>query len=390
MQSGSVSFGSFKEGSVTNILQFLTLDQSTGHLIIGFGDNLPKAYVNLVSGKVTTAEFGAITGDQVLCLLLCQEGLIKSMDFVHDSLRGNAYDKSKAVSDPGLSRALLRIATGLDKCTARPQMFGSQDIEFEHSGKRAAVLQVLHDFDMVNGLFKTEPAVTFAPVHQCAIFNKALKSDLVKYSEMRVEIDAIKEMLALLSPLPETDKKIVSDAVGKALPHCKADSMKLEDFFELADLLEALSQERGKTCSDSMQFKIFTLIGAKTELDILQVAQLRQSKLLQRLARQQAESLQKQDTQATTVPPATQANSPPQTSAPVQPTIQAVLDDDLTPADTLPVVAKAMEQSIVELADSVAPNTQPGEAAKASTSIFKMFFNTKGAIKDMLGDDESA
>ncbi len=276
-------FDKIQEGSVANILQFLTMDKVTGCLQFDFGTDLPKVYINYVAGKVTTAEFGIIYGDQVLCLLMCQESSLKTIEFLHQTHHGDPYDRSRAVSDPGIGRALIKVATGMDTCPVRSSLYGMERIHFVHSGKSASVLQVLHDFDMVKEIFSTEPVVTFAPVHQCALFQKALSMELIEYKEKFIKLSELRPLIAVLEPLQDRDRDILVSFMRKLMPHTKANSISIEGVFEFADLLEACAEERGREILETVQFKIFQLLSAKTGLDVLGIAKLRQQKLLEKL-----------------------------------------------------------------------------------------------------------
>src|SRR5439155_8592286 len=72
---------SVREGTIFNVMQFLSLERVTGILSMSFGRHIPEAAIYFVSGKAATAEFGAIVGDNVLDVLLCQEYSIKEVNF---------------------------------------------------------------------------------------------------------------------------------------------------------------------------------------------------------------------------------------------------------------------------------------------------------------------
>ena len=54
---------SVREGTIFNVMQFLSLEKVTGILNVSFGRELPEVTIYFVTGNVTTAEFGAIVGD---------------------------------------------------------------------------------------------------------------------------------------------------------------------------------------------------------------------------------------------------------------------------------------------------------------------------------------
>src|SRR5579875_1186886 len=72
---------SVREGTIFNVMQFLSLERVTGILHVSFGRQLPEVSIYFVTGNVTTAEFGTLVGDAVMDLLLCQEYAIKEVNF---------------------------------------------------------------------------------------------------------------------------------------------------------------------------------------------------------------------------------------------------------------------------------------------------------------------
>jgi hypothetical protein len=278
-----LKFDTIQVGSVSNIVQFLNMGNANGCLKFEFGSELPPAYVNYLFGKATTAEFGVIYGDQVICLLMCQESSLKSIEFIPQWHYGNPHDKARCVSHPDLSRTLLKVVAGMDNCTARSALFGKEEIQFSNSRKTGCVLQVLHDFDMVREIFQTEPVVSFAPVHQCALFKKALSMGMVEYRDKLISLSEIEPLLELLKPFTKRDYNILLDLMRRLLPHPKASAITLDNATEFFDLLEACSEERGRELCNTMQFKIFQLISSKTDMDLVNVAKFRQLKLLERV-----------------------------------------------------------------------------------------------------------
>ena len=58
----SFNISSVREGTVFNVMQFLSLERVTGILKFSFGGNIPEAIVYLDNGNLLAAEFGAILG----------------------------------------------------------------------------------------------------------------------------------------------------------------------------------------------------------------------------------------------------------------------------------------------------------------------------------------
>src|SRR5262245_43746226 len=103
-------------------MQFLSLEKVTGVLNISFGRNIPEVVVHFVSGKAAAADFGNLVGEQVLDLLLCQEYAVKEVNFAPG--RESQYKEESVIKATSLSGAMLNASKDVDKCAARPYVFG--------------------------------------------------------------------------------------------------------------------------------------------------------------------------------------------------------------------------------------------------------------------------
>src|SRR5579885_1714406 len=137
---------SVREGTIFNVMQFLSLEKVTGILSVSFGRHIPETAIYFVSGKAATAEFGAMVGDAVLDVLLCQEYAIKEVNFAPGRV-SRINDKALIVRASSLSGALLQASKDVDQCQVRPFIFGLLPIHHPEAGRTEALLQVLYDFN---------------------------------------------------------------------------------------------------------------------------------------------------------------------------------------------------------------------------------------------------
>ena len=104
-----------REGTIFNVMQFLSLEKVTGILNVSFGRQLPEVTIYFVAGNVSTAEFGAIAGDAVLDVLLCQEYAIKELSFAPGRI-SQLNEQAIVVRASSLSGVMLNVSKDVDQC----------------------------------------------------------------------------------------------------------------------------------------------------------------------------------------------------------------------------------------------------------------------------------
>jgi hypothetical protein len=259
---------SVREGTIFNVMQFLNLEKVTGLLNISFGRNIPEVVIHFVSGKAAASEFGNLMGEAVLDLLLCQEYAVKEINFAPG--RESAFKDDSVVKANSLSGAMLNASKDVDKCAARPFIFGLLPMQFPQSGPAESLLHVLHGFDRHKdylGSIKPAEGDKEAPLQQCVLIHRALSRNVVTYQTPLVPLKSFRPLLELVQPLEEKEADNLRGYMRSLLPHPRATHMPLERFYAFASAVESIAYRRGPEAGDEARRVIYRLIQSTTKLN---------------------------------------------------------------------------------------------------------------------------
>jgi hypothetical protein len=259
---------SVREGTIFNVMQFLSLEKVTGVLNISFGRNIPEVVIHFVSGKAAAADFGNLVGEQVLDLLLCQEYAVKEVNFAPG--RESQYKEESVIKASSLSGAMLNASKDVDKCAARPYVFGLLPVQFPQSGAAESLLHALHDFDKQKEyLLSIKPTADDkeAPLPQCVLLHRALSRNVITYQTPLVPLKSFRPLLELVQPLEEKEADNLRGYMRSLLPHPRATHMPLERFYAFASAVESIAYRRGAEAGDEARRVIYRLIQSTTKLN---------------------------------------------------------------------------------------------------------------------------
>lgn len=259
---------SVREGTIFNVMQFLSLEKVTGILSVSFGRHIPEVAIYFVSGKAATAEFGSMVGDNVLDVLLCQEYSIKEVNFAPGRI-SRINDKALIVRAASLSGSLLQASKDVDKCQARPYIFGLLPLYFPESGRADVLLQTLHDFPKFRDFLASTPAADGdkqAPLQQCVFIHRALSRGVISYQTPLVPIKALRQLLDVIQPLTDKETENLRGYMRSLLPHPKATHMPIDRFYAFASAIESIAHRRGSETGDLARRIIYRLIQTTTKL----------------------------------------------------------------------------------------------------------------------------
>lgn len=263
---------SVREGTIFNVMQFLSLEKVTGLLNISFGRNIPESVIHFVAGKAAAAEFGTLQGETVLDLLLCQEYAVKEVNFAPG--RESQYRDESIIKANSLSGAMLNASKDVDKCAARPFVFGLLPMSFPQLGTAESLLHVLHDFskygDYLQSIKPTDSDKE-APLPQCVLLHRALSRNVVQYQTPLVPLKSFRPLLELVQPLEEKEADNLRGYMRSLLPHPRATHMPLERFYAFASAVESIAYRRGPEVGDEARKIIYKLIQSTTKLDPINV-----------------------------------------------------------------------------------------------------------------------
>lgn len=259
---------SVREGTIFNVMQFLSLEKVTGILSVSFGRHIPEVAIYFVAGKAATAEFGAIVGDNVLDVLLCQEYSIKEVNFAPGRI-SRINDKALIVRAASLSGSLLQASKDVDKCQTRPFIYGLLPIHFPESGRADVLLQVMYDFpkarEYLGGIAAAEGDKQ-APLPHCVLIHRALSRNVVNYQTPLVPIKSLRSLLEVIQPLNEKETENLRGYMRSLLPHPRATHMPIDRFYAFASAIESIAHRRGPEVGDQTRRIIYRLIQATTKL----------------------------------------------------------------------------------------------------------------------------
>lgn len=258
---------SVREGTIFNVMQFLSLEKVTGTLSISFGRHVPDALIFFASGKAAASEFGDLKGEPVLDLLLCQEYAVKEINFAPG--RESQYKDEALIKSPHLSSAMLNVSKDVDQCAARPYIFGLLPVNFPDNVAIDSLLQVFYDFKRHKGFLQTiKPSENDreAPLPQCALLHRALSNGAIAYKTPLVALKAFRPLLEIVQPLEEKEAENLRGYMRSLLPHPRATHMPLERFYAFASAVESIAYRRGSEAGDEARRIIYKLIQQTTKL----------------------------------------------------------------------------------------------------------------------------
>ncbi|MBY0551843.1 MAG: hypothetical protein K2W95_31455 [Candidatus Obscuribacterales bacterium] len=259
---------SVREGTIFNVMQFLSLEKVTGTLSISFGRHIPDALIFFVSGKAAASEFGDLKGEQVLDMLLCQEYAVKEINFAPG--RESQYKEGTLIKAPSLSGAMLNASKDVDQCAARPYIFGLLPVNTPEQGAIESLLQVFYDFRKHNDFLQSIKPVESdrdAPLPQCVLLHRALSRNVLTYKTPLVALKSFRPLLEIVQPLEEKEAENLRGYMRSLLPHPRATHMPLERFYAFASAVESIAYRRGSETGDEARRIIYRLIQSTTKLN---------------------------------------------------------------------------------------------------------------------------
>ncbi len=259
---------SVREGTIFNVMQFLSLEKVTGTLSVSFGRHIPDALVFFVNGKAAASEFGDLKSEQCFDLLLCQEYAVKEINFQPG--REANYKDDTLIKTPSLSGAMLNASKDVDQCGARPYIFGLLEVSFPEAGTVSSLLQVFHEFskhkDFLESV-KPSEGDREAPLPQCLLMHRALQKNVVTYKNPLVALKSFRPLLEIVQPLEEKEAENLRGYMRSLLPHPRATHMPLERFYAFASAVESIAYRRGSEVGDEARRIIYRLIQSTTKLN---------------------------------------------------------------------------------------------------------------------------
>lgn len=259
---------SVREGTIFNVMQFLSLEKVTGVLTISFGRHIPEVQVFFVNGKAAASEFGDLMGEAIFDMLLCQEYAVKEINFSPG--REGTFKDESLIRAGSLSGAMLNASKDVDKCGARPFIFGLLPVSFPEGGAADSLLQVMHDFSKHESFLssiKPQEADKEAPLNQCALLHRALGRNVITYKTPLVALKSFRNLLELIQPLEEKEAENLRQYMRSLLPHPRATHMPLERFYAFASAVESIAYRRGAEKGDEARRIIYKLIQQTTKLN---------------------------------------------------------------------------------------------------------------------------
>jgi len=258
---------SVREGTIFNVMQFLSLERVTGVLSVRFGRQIPEVTIYFVAGSITTAEFGSIVGDSVLDMLLCQEFAVKEVAFAPGRIN-QVNEQAIIVRSTNLASVMLNVSKDVDKCESRPLIYGLLPINSTTGRTAPSVLHILNDFSPWNDSLKALPRSEKdkkAPLPQCVLIHRAMSKGLITYQRPLVSIKALKPLLEILGNLSDKESNNLRGYLRSLLPHPKATHLSIERFYAFASAIESIAQRRSPEVGDRARRAIHMLIQSATK-----------------------------------------------------------------------------------------------------------------------------
>lgn len=259
---------SVREGTLFNVMQFLSLERVTGVLSVRFGRQIPDVTIYFVAGNITTAEFGALVGDAVLDVLLCQEFAVKEVAFAPGRIT-QVNEQAIIVRSSNIASVLLNVSKDVDKCESRPLIYGLLPVNARFGQTSPSILHILHDFDQWEPELAKVPASDKdkdAPLSQCILIHRALSRGVLSYQRPLIAIKLLKHLLAILEPLTEKESNNLRGYLRSLLPHPKATHLSIERFYAFASAIESIAQRRSTDVGERARRAIHALIQNATKM----------------------------------------------------------------------------------------------------------------------------
>ena len=249
-------------------MQFLSLERVTGVLSIRFGRQVPEVGIYFIAGNIATAEFGALVGDGVLDMLLCQEFAIKEVSFAPGRI-SQVNEQAIIVRSNNIASVMLNVSKDVDKCESRPLIYGLLPINSSSGRTSASILHILHDF----GEWESDLAAVpkddrdkKAPLPQCVLIHRALSKGVLTYQRPLISIKSLKALLDILTPITDKEANNLRGYLRSLLPHPKATHLSIERFYAFASAIESIAQRRSPEVGDRARRAIHVLIQSATKL----------------------------------------------------------------------------------------------------------------------------
>jgi hypothetical protein len=258
---------SVREGTLFNVMQFLNLEKVTGILNVSWGRNIPEVLVHFVAGSAAAAEFGGLQGEKVFDVLLCQEYAVKEVNFT--PTRSTSFKETAVIKTPSLSGAMLNASKDVDKCAARPYIFGLLPVAFPEAGTVDSLCHIWYEFDAYEPFLdsiKPAPGDKEAPLKECVLLHRALAHDVLVYQTPLISLKSMRPLLELIQPLEEPEAENLRGYMRSLLPHPRATHMPLERFYAFASAIEAIAYRRGTEPGDEARRIIYRLIQSTTHI----------------------------------------------------------------------------------------------------------------------------
>ncbi len=243
----SFNITSVREGTLFNVMQLLSLEKVTGTLNIRFGPKIPDVMIYIDTGNLSSAEFGDLLGDPVLDLLLCQEFAIKEMSFTQGRKK-NLPSGAAIKGAQHLSGVMLNISRDIDQCEARSLIYGLMPVR-EKANKAESLFELFYEYEKWKPKLESVPTDNddkAAPLPNCVLFHRALRSGYLSYEAPLVSLKLLKELIAIVQPLSETELKNLRGYMRSLLPHPKATHITMERFQAFAGAIESIAQRRSE------------------------------------------------------------------------------------------------------------------------------------------------
>ena len=247
-------------------MQFLSLERVSGNMSIRFGRNIPEVTIYFVTGSVGAAEFGYLKGSPVLDMLLCQEFAVKEISFAPGRVT-DLDEEALVVQAANISGTLLNVSKDVDKCEARSLIYGLIPTKDRRAKSTDSLLHLIYEFDQWEDSLNRTPPVKKdkqAPLKECMLLTRALRKGTLSYQTPMVPLKALKELIAILQPLSETETNNLRGYMRSLLPHPKATHISIERFYAFASAIESIAQRRSDEIGDAARRKIHSLIQATT------------------------------------------------------------------------------------------------------------------------------
>jgi len=250
-------------------MQFLSLEKVTGTLHVSFGRNIPEVSIYFVTGNITTAEFGAVVGDAVLDVMLCQEFAIKEVSFAPGRIN-QLNEQANIFRASSLSGVMLNVSKDVDMCESRPLIYGLLPMQAKDGKRTDSLLHLLHNFEEWDDILTTAPSGDKdkpAPLPQCALLHRAISGGVIAYQTPLVSLRSLKPLLDIVQPLTEKEQNNLRGYMRSLLPNPKATHMSIDRFYAFASAIESIAQRRSSEVGDKARRAIHQLIQTTTKLN---------------------------------------------------------------------------------------------------------------------------